>query len=66
MEFGVAWDTADVLMAAMALINIPAIFILKEPVVACMKDYIEQKRQNKDPVFKVESIDLKDEVDFWK
>lgn len=66
MEFGVAWDTADVLMAAMALINIPAIFILKEPVVACMKDYIEQKRQNKDPVFKVEAIDLKDEVDFWK
>ena len=65
MSLGVAWDTADVLMAAMALINIPTIFILKDPVIACMKDYIEQRKQGKDPVFKASSIGLKDKVDFW-
>jgi AGCS family alanine or glycine:cation symporter len=66
MGFGVAWDTADVLMAAMALINIPAIFILKDPVIACMNDYIEQRKSGKNPVFKASSIALKDKVDFWE
>lgn len=66
MEFGVAWDTADVLMAAMALINIPAIFMLKEPVIQCMNDYIEQRKNGKNPVFKASSINLKDKVDFWQ
>jgi AGCS family alanine or glycine:cation symporter len=66
MEFGVAWDTADVLMAAMALINIPAIFILKDPVIACMNDYIEQRKSGNNPVFKASSINLKDKVDFWE
>lgn len=66
MEFGVVWDTADVLMAAMALINIPTIFILKDPVIACMNDYISQKKDGKNPVFKVSSINLKDNTDFWQ
>ncbi|MBU5485352.1 alanine:cation symporter family protein [Clostridium sp. MSJ-11] len=65
MEFGVAWDTADVLMAAMALINIPAIFILKNPVIACMNDYVDQRKNGKNPVFKASSISLKDKTDFW-
>ncbi|GAA0717794.1 alanine/glycine:cation symporter family protein [Clostridium malenominatum] len=65
MEFGVAWDTADVFMAAMALINIPAIFILKNPVIACMNDYIEQRKSGENPVFKASSIKLKDKTDFW-
>lgn len=66
MEFGVAWDTADVLMAAMALINIPTIFLLKEPVIAAMNDYKEQKNSGKNPVFKSSSIELKEDTDFWK
>ena len=66
LEFGVAWDTADVLMAFMAMINIPAIFMLKDSAIKCMKDYSEQKRAGKNPVFKASSIDLKDKVDFWQ
>lgn len=65
-EFGVAWDTADVLMAIMALINIPAIFILKKPVQEALKDYKAQKAANKDPVFKAEDIDLEFDTEFWK
>lgn len=65
LEFGVAWDTADVLMALMAIINIPAIFMLKDPAIKCMKDYIEQRKSGKNPVFNSSSINLKDKVDFW-
>ena len=65
LDFGVAWDTADVLMALMAIINIPAIFMLKEPAIACMNDYMEQRKSGKNPVFKASSINLKDKVDFW-
>lgn len=66
LEFGVAWDTADVLMAAMALINIPTIFLLKESVVLAMEDYREQKRDGKNPRFKSSAIGLKEDTDFWK
>jgi AGCS family alanine or glycine:cation symporter len=53
-------------MAFMAMINIPAIFMLKDSAIKCMKDYSEQKRAGKNPVFKASSIDLKDKVDFWQ
>lgn len=66
LEFGVAWDTADVLMAAMALINIPAIFALQKPAIDCLNDYIKQKKADKDPVFLASAIDLKDKTDFWQ
>lgn len=65
LGFGVAWDTADVLMAAMALINIPTIIILKDPVIRCMNDYLEQRKSGKNPVFKASSINMKDTTDFW-
>ncbi len=65
LEFGVAWDTADVLMALMAIINIPTIFILQKPVLACLKDFLDQKQKGENPVFKVSSIDMKDKTDFW-
>ncbi|NLY46356.1 MAG: alanine:cation symporter family protein [Tissierella sp.] len=66
LEFGVAWDTADVLMAAMALINIPVIFILKDVAIDCLNDYTKQKREGKNPVFRAKDINLKDDVDFWE
>lgn len=65
MEFGVAWDTADVLMAAMALINIPTIFILKDQAIDCLNDYISQRKNGKNPVFKASTIGLAGKVDFW-
>jgi AGCS family alanine or glycine:cation symporter len=65
LEFGVAWDTADVLMALMAIINIPAIFMLKDPAIACLNDYTKQRNSGKNPVFKASSIKLKGKVDFW-
>lgn len=65
MEFGLVWSTADILMGFMALINLPVIVILGGPAIRCMKDYIHQKKQGQDPIFKASDIGLKDKTDFW-
>lgn len=65
MEFSVAWNTADVLMGLMAIINLPVILILCGPAVRCMNDYLKQKRAGKNPVFKAASINLETKTDFW-
>lgn len=65
MELSMVWDTADVLMGIMAVINVPVIFILLKPVLLCLNDYIGQKKAGKDPVFKAANIGLKEKTDFW-
>lgn len=65
MEFSVAWNTADVLMGLMAIINLPVILILGGPAVRCMNDYLKQKKEGKNPVFKAKNIDLETKTDFW-
>lgn len=66
LEFGVAWDTADVLMAFMAIINIPTLFLLKEPVFVALADYKRQLKENKNPIFKLKDAGLPIDVDYWK
>lgn len=65
MDFSVVWDTADVLMGLMALINIPVIIILSKPAMHCLEDYLKQKKAGKNPVFKAKDIGLKTKTDFW-
>ena len=65
MKLGIVWDTADVLMGFMALINVPVSVILLKPVLRGLEDYTEQKKAGKNPVFKAEHIGLKEKVDFW-
>lgn len=65
MEFSVAWSTADVIMGFLALINLPVIIILGGPAIQCMRDYMKQKREGKNPVFKAKDIRLRDKTDFW-
>ena len=65
MEFGLVWNTADVLMGFMALINLPVIIILSGPALKCMQDYMRQKKEGKDPVFRASDVGLKDQTDFW-
>ena len=65
MDFSVVWDTADVLMGLMALINLPVIVILSKPAIHCMQDYFRQKAQGKNPVFRANDIGLKTKTDFW-
>ena len=65
MEFSLVWCTADVLMGFMALINLPVILMLGTPAIRCLQDYIRQKKEGKDPVFKAADIGLKTKTDFW-
>ena len=64
-SLGVVWDTADVLMGLMAIINVPVIFLLSKTAANCLNDYVAQKKAGKNPVFKASSINLKEETDFW-
>lgn len=64
-EMGIVWDTADVLMGLMAIINVPVIFLLSKPAAKCLDDYVLQRKAGKKPVFKAADIGLKEETDFW-
>ncbi len=65
LEFGLVWDLADVLMGIMAIINLPVIVILGKTALKTLKDYTDQRKEGKDPVFHAKSIGLKDQTDFW-
>lgn len=65
VQMGLVWDTADLLQALMVVINIPVIVILGNTAVKALKDYMNQKKEGKDPVFKAKNIELKEKTDFW-
>ena len=67
MSMAAVWDIADILMALMCLINIPACLMLSKVAVGVLNDYQKQKAAGKNPVFKAASIGLRDEdVEYWK
>lgn len=57
-SFGVIWDLADVLMGVMAIINIVAIILLGKYAFICLKDYSEQKKAGRDPLFDPEKLHI--------
>ena len=60
-----AWDTADLFQALMVVINVPVILILSRPALAALKDYVSQRKQGREPVFKASDIGLREKTDFW-
>lgn len=60
-----AWNTADILMGFMALINCFAILLLGKYAIKALNDYVEQKNAGQNPIFKAKSIGL-DNTDLWK
>ena len=66
MDFSLVWDTADVTMGLMALINLPAILLLAKPALLALKDYQAQKRAGRDPVFHAAAIGLEGQTEFWQ
>lgn len=65
MKFGLVWSLSDVLMGVMAIINLPVIVILGRTAIKALNNYVRQRREGKDPVFKAASIGLKTKTDFW-
>ena len=61
----VVWTMGDSGVALMAWINIVAILLLSNKSIAILKDYEEQKKAGKDPVFSPEKLGIKDETGAW-
>ncbi|RNL82626.1 alanine:cation symporter family protein [Sinomicrobium pectinilyticum] len=60
-----AWDMGDIGVGLMAWINIIFILILQRPALKALKDYKEQRKKKKDPVFDPEKLGIRN-ADFWK
>lgn len=65
-SFDFVWALADLTMAIMALINLYAITKLYKIVHVVLRDYREQRRAGKDPVFNREILDDPSGVEFWE
>ena len=65
MSLDAAWNLADLLMGFMAIVNIIAIVSLGNIAIKCLKNYTDQKKQGKEPVFKAKDIGL-DNTEYWK
>ncbi len=61
----VIWNLADISMAAIASVNIIAIILLSNRYMICLKDYLNQRKHKKDPVFNAPSCGIND-TDLWK
>ena len=64
-SLGLVWDMADVSMGIMALMNIRVIAILSPKAVAIIRDYIKQRKEGKNPVFKAKDIPGLENTECW-
>ncbi|MED1721332.1 alanine/glycine:cation symporter family protein [Brevibacillus parabrevis] len=60
------WDLADLFMGLMVVVNLIAIFMLSKVAFAALRDYQEQKKAGKDPVFYKDSIPGLENADAWE
>jgi len=64
-NLGVVWTLADIFMGVMALINLVAIFLLYKVAITALKDYQEQRKQGKDPVFNRNILEDTSGIECW-
>lgn len=62
---GLAWDTADVLMGCMALINVPVCIILGNTAFKALKDYTTKRKAGEPLDFKAADIGVEN-TEYWK
>ncbi|WP_164984882.1 sodium:alanine symporter family protein [Ammoniphilus sp. CFH 90114] len=60
-----AWGLGDIGVGSMAWLNIIAILLLTKPALKILRDYEDQKKEGKDPVFDPVKLGIKD-ADFWE
>lgn len=64
-DFSLVWNLADITMGCMAIVNIIAIFLLRNIACKALRNYEEQKKAGKKPVFEAADIGLYN-TDVWK
>lgn len=65
VKAALVWHLADIAMAGLAILNLVVIFLLRDRFFVCFKDYIKQRKEGKDPVFKAEECGIYDTTE-WK
>ncbi|MBO8165141.1 MAG: alanine:cation symporter family protein [Brevibacillus sp.] len=60
----IAWTLGDIGLGIMVWLNLIAILILHKPAIQALKDYEEQKKQGRDPVYNAEKLGVKN-ADYW-
>lgn len=60
----VAWTLGDIGVGAMAWLNLIAIFLLRKPALKAFRDYNQQRKAGKDPVFRPKELGIKN-APFW-
>ncbi|RDU70136.1 alanine:cation symporter family protein [Helicobacter cholecystus] len=65
MNLKLAWELADVLMAIMTTLNIIAIFFLSRIVTKTLKDYLDQRKLGKNPVFDPKKLNIQN-TECWE
>ncbi|MBQ8062665.1 MAG: alanine:cation symporter family protein, partial [Clostridia bacterium] len=61
----VVWSMGDIGVAIMAWINILSIVLLTKKAAAILKDYDEQRKLGKNPVFHPTDFEIDDETHVW-
>lgn len=61
----IAWDLGDLGVGIMAWLNVIAILILQKPALKAFKDFEQQRKAGKDPVFHPKSLGIEG-ADFWE
>lgn len=64
-DFSLVWNLADITMGCMAIVNIIAIFLLRNIACKALRDYEDQKKAGKKPAFKAADIGIFN-TDVWK
>ncbi len=62
---GIAWNVSDIFMSLMAIMNIFVILKIGNIAINALNDYIKQKKQGKEPIFKARDIGLEN-TEVWK
>ena len=61
-----AWSFADITMALLTLCNLAAIVLLSRQAVFLLKDYRQQKKEGKNPVFTKDKMpEIADKLEAW-
>lgn len=64
-KVALVWNLADLFMAIMALINLTKILMLYKTALRLLKNYMEQRKLGKDPVFHASDMPDLDNIECW-
>ena len=59
-----AWGLGDIGVGMMAWLNVVAILLLQKPALKALKDYTQQRKAGKEPVFNASALGIKN-TDEW-